>query len=118
MRKFKVLCLFVIGAFVLSAPIIHKAFGGEEKITKEVIVIETPKRKSSGKATAVIFPHKAHAEKQAKGDCQVCHATIKAELNASENTKKVLHKACKSCHKKGKPAEKAAKCKSCHKKKD
>jgi len=91
------------------------SFGGGNEIKMPEIVIDTPKKKSKGKETAVTFQHATHAGKQAKGDCQVCHSTIKQELNASANTRKVVHKACKSCHKKGKPAEKLAKCKSCHK---
>ncbi len=115
MRRFKLLFIFISGVFILSYPMAQMTLGGEKKITKAEIVKETPKRKSKGKETTVTFKHKDHAENKAKGDCKVCHATIKQELDASANDKKLVHKACKSCHKKGKPAEKAAKCKSCHK---
>ena len=114
MKSFKVFLFFLSLPLILSFPMSQMAYG-EVKITKEEIVIETPKRKSKGKKTAITFKHKVHAEKRVKGDCKVCHATVKQQFNAPENTKKVLHKVCKSCHKKGKPAEKKRKCTSCHK---
>ncbi len=116
--KFKFLFFFIFGVFILSYPMAQTTLGEEKKITKPEFVKETPKRKSKGKKTVVTFKHKDHAENRAKGDCKICHATIKQEFNAPANDKKVVHKACKACHKKGKAAAKVAKCKSCHIPKD
>ncbi len=85
----------------------------EAKITKDVIKIDTPKKKSKGSETVVTFDHKKHAEEYAKS-CDKCHPAIKQELNAKENVKKVVHSTCKQCHNKDKPA-KTFKCSTCHK---
>jgi hypothetical protein len=114
MRRLQFLFFFIAGVFILSSPMGPIAFGEEIKITKPEIVQDTPKRKTKGKKTVVIFKHKDHAEERAKGDCKICHETIKQELEAPANNKKLVHKACKACHKKGKSAEKLTKCKSCH----
>ncbi len=113
MRRFKFLFFFIAGVFILSSPMVRMTFGGE-KISKRYLVIDTPKKKSNGKVTWVSFTHASHAKRSAKGDCQICHSTIKQALNASENNKNDVHKACKTCHKKGKAAASYAKCKSCH----
>jgi membrane-associated HD superfamily phosphohydrolase len=94
--------------FVVSSVIMAE----NAKITKDVIKIQTPKKKSGGEATVVIFDHKKHSEEYAKS-CDKCHPPLKQALNAEENTKKVVHETCKTCHSKDKPA-KSFKCSSCH----
>ncbi len=82
------------------------------KITQEVIVFKTNRKKENGNPTQVTFHHKTHTTRTS---CTTCHPTIKQELHSSENKMMNVHKVCFQCHRKGKRAEKVSKCSDCHK---
>lgn len=103
-----VLAVFVgfIGLTVMSVTI------AEDKITQDMIKMDTPQKASKGIGTEVLFNHKKHADERNQG-CDKCHPLIKPVVNAPENNQQLVHDACRVCHDKDKPAKTFA-CQSCH----
>ncbi len=100
--------LIILSIFAFCAVIIAQA-----TITKDIINIETPKKKDGGEPTTVLYKHKEHAETHA-GNCETCHPPLKQEVNAEANSMLVVHETCRKCHSKSKMPE-AWSCSYCHK---
>ena len=116
MKKFAMLIAVVMVA-VFSASVIVAA-DAPEKVT----INEVQKSK-----TAVIFPHKAHADrikncaechhKDAAGKEQKCFTCHKAEKKGDAIAlKDAMHTKCKDCHSKDTTKKAPTKCDGCHKK--
>ena len=116
MKKFAML-LAVVMVAVFSAGVIVAA-DAPEKVT----INEVQKSK-----TAVIFPHKAHADrikncaechhKDAAGKEQKCFNCHKAEKKGDAVAlKDAMHTKCKECHSKDAAKKAPTKCDGCHKK--
>jgi hypothetical protein len=107
----------VVMVAVFSAGVIVAANAPETTTIKDV-----QKSKS-----AVVFPHKAHADrikncaechhKDAAGKEQKCFNCHKAEKkDAAASLKDAMHAKCKDCHAKDASKKAPTKCDGCHKK--
>lgn len=116
MKKFAMLVAVVMVA-VFSASVIVAGNAPETVTIKDVQKVKT----------AVVFPHKAHADrikncaechhKDAAGKEQSCFACHKAEKKGDVvSMKDVMHTKCQGCHKKDATKKAPTKCDGCHKK--
>ena len=116
MKKFAMLVAVVMVA-VFSASVIVAGNAPETVTIKDVQKVKT----------AVVFPHKAHADrikncaechhKDAAGKEQSCFACHKAEKKGDAvSLKDAMHTKCQACHKKDATKKAPTKCDGCHKK--
>lgn len=116
MKKFAMLVAVVMVA-VFSASVIVAGNAPETVTIKDVQKVKT----------AVVFPHKAHADrikncaechhKDAAGKEQSCFACHKAEKKGDVvSMKDAMHTKCQGCHKKDATKKAPTKCDGCHKK--
>ena len=116
MKKFAML-MAVVMVTVFSASVIVAGNAPETVTIKDVQKVKT----------AVVFPHKAHADrikncaechhKDAAGKEQTCFACHKAEKKgAAVALKDAMHTKCQGCHKKDATKKAPTKCDGCHKK--
>ena len=82
------------------------------ELKKDVIVIETPGKKSDGSPTKTVFAHKKHVDVYG-ATCETCHPAIVAEEGAPANEQNGVHEVCRKCHAKNKPG-KSFVCTRCH----
>ena len=100
--------LFLIIAFGLGLGIVLAEIA---EMTKDVIIIPTPEKKSDGVATHTNFTHKKHVD-QYSAKCEMCHPAIDPVLNSPKNNQIDVHATCRQCHAKNKPGKSFA-CDQC-----
>ncbi|MBN1296025.1 hypothetical protein JXA80_04545 [bacterium] len=99
---------FLVGIGVLAGHLVVRA----ANLTRPVIDITTPEKKSAGRPTHVHFEHMRHVS-EFGATCEMCHPAIADELNSPRNSQKEVHDACRQCHAKNKPG-KSFLCAKCH----
>lgn len=82
------------------------------ELKKDVIIIQTPGKKSEGAPTKTVFTHRKHVDEYA-ASCETCHPAIAAVEGAPANDQNSVHEVCRKCHAKNKPG-KSFVCTRCH----
>ncbi len=81
-------------------------------MTKEIITIQTPEKKSEGDPTRTVFYHKKHVD-EFGATCASCHPAIADVEGSPKNDQITVHETCRQCHAKNKPG-KSFVCTKCH----
>lgn len=81
-------------------------------MTRDVIIIPTPEKKSDGDATYTRFMHQKHVD-QYNATCETCHPAIDPVMNSPKNNQTDVHATCRQCHAKDQPGKSFA-CDRCH----
>jgi hypothetical protein len=105
----KISAVTLILAFGLGTGFVLAGIAG---MTRDVIIIPTPEKKSDGEATHTRFTHKKHVD-QYGATCETCHPAIDPVINSPKNNQTDVHETCRQCHAKNQPGKSFA-CDRCH----